>query len=442
MAATAELIVTAIQPEVAELKCFSFHLARTERGRDYSSDCVYAFRSASQRVHRIFRCYEIDDALHSRAARNRRSEVCMMRRWKVNAERGVFAVLVMMGSSAGVRHTALAQSDRRSSDTMGNSEQMIRLEREAAKGLPAQELELANHYLAGEGTPQNMERAAFWYEKAARAGDPVAENVMGYLTRAGLGVPEDASKSLNWFRLAASAGLPDAWLNIGRAYLIGSGTGKDPATAAEYFQRALAKRVGLAASYLGVMSLAGIGQPKDAAAAEKWYRRGMALHDPASAFDLGMLYSTEPGHEHDPAKAAGPLRESADSGFVPAMYSLAMLKLRHPELSRKSGEVEQLLRGGENAGYWKSSIMLGILARDGNGIPADPPQAYLHFRIAVIEGGGDVSELLRTDLERLSKVLTAIETERLDSQAAKWIENHPRQPFGDSEAFAEMKLAQ
>jgi TPR repeat protein len=364
----------------------------------------------------------------------------MMRRWKVNVGRGVFTVLVMMTSSAGDRHAALAQSDQRGSDTMGNSEQMIRLEHEAAKGLPAKEVELANHYFAGEGAPKNMERAAFWYEKAARAGDPVAENAMGCLTRAGLGVPEDASKALNWFRLAASGGLPEAWLNIGRAYLIGSGTGKDPAAAAEYFQRALAKRVGLAASYLGLMSLAGIGQPKDAAAAEKWYRQGMALHDPASAFNLSLLYTIKPGHEHNLAKAIGPLRESADSGFGPAMHSLALLTLRHPELSRKSGEVEQLLRGAENAGYWRSSTVLGILARDGNGVPADPSQAYLHFRIAVLEGGGDVSELLRTDLERLSAVLTATETERLDSQAARWIENHPRQPVADSEALAELKL--
>ena len=168
----------------------------------------------------------------------------------------------------------------------------------------------------------------------------------------------------------------------------------------------------------------------------------MALHDPASAFNLSLLYTIKPGHEHNLAKAVELLRESADSGFVPAMHSLALLELSHPELSRKSGEAEQLLRGGENAGYWKSSTVLGILARDGNGVPADPSQAYLHFRIAVLEGGGDVSELLRTDLERLSAVLTATETERLDSQAAQWIENRPRQPVADSEALAELKLEQ
>ena len=61
----------------------------------------------------------------------------VMRRWKVKVERGVFAVLVMMASGAGVRHTALAQSDQGGPDTKGGSEKMSRLEREAAKGSPA-----------------------------------------------------------------------------------------------------------------------------------------------------------------------------------------------------------------------------------------------------------------------------------------------------------------
>ena len=152
------------------------------------------------------------------------------------------------------------------------------------------------------------------------------------------------------------------------------------------------------------------------------------MHDPVSAFELGLLYSTEPGHEHDAAKAVGPLRQSVDAGYVPAMHSLAVLELHHPELARESGEAEQLLRRGEEAGDWKSSMVLGVLARAGKGAGTDCSQAYLHFRIAALQGGAEVEELVSGDVERLRGVLTAAATEQLDVEAASWVEKHPRQP--------------
>ena len=138
-----------------------------------------------------------------------------MRRWIGDG----IAVLMMLGSVR-VEMPAVAQNDGGAGEIGGSSKQMVRLEREAAKGLPEKQLELAQHYLTGEGTPKDVARAALWYEKAAKAGNPLAENTMGYLTGMGLGVSKDAERSLQWYRLAASGGVPDAWLNIGLAYLM------------------------------------------------------------------------------------------------------------------------------------------------------------------------------------------------------------------------------
>jgi len=238
----------------------------------------------------------------------------------------------------------------------------------------------------------------------------------------------DPVRSLHWYRLAASGGLPDALLNVGLAYLAGAGVKKDSAEAAEYFRRAFEKGVGVAASYLGTMQLAGIGTPRDAAAAEEWYREGAKMHDPVSEYDLGSLFSTEPGHAHEAGGAVVPLREAADAGYVPAMHSLALLELHHPELARHTGEARELLEAAENAGYWRSSIVLGVIARDGNGAAVDSRQAYLHFRIAIIEGGDEAKSQLRADIERLSGLIPDADIARLDSEAVTWVQQHPRRP--------------
>src|SRR5579863_3953231 len=49
------------------------------------------------------------------------------------------------------------------------------------------EIQLGTAYLAGHGVAQDQKLAAYWYEKAANAGDPFAQNQIGYLYQVGLG---------------------------------------------------------------------------------------------------------------------------------------------------------------------------------------------------------------------------------------------------------------
>ena len=37
-------------------------------------------------------------------------------------------------------------------------------------------------------------------------------------------------------------------------------------------------------------------------------------------------------------------------------------------------------------------MLLGILARDGNGVPKDSKAAYYHFRVACLQGGDEAEE--------------------------------------------------
>ena len=78
-----------------------------------------------------------------------------------------------------------------------------------------------------------------------------------------------------------------------------------------------------------------------------------------------------------------------------------------------------------DAGEWRSSMLLGILARDGRNGPVDRKTALLHFQIAVLEGGDQAEYLLRHDMEKLRTGLEAEELASIRSEASAWYEQHP-----------------
>jgi uncharacterized protein len=301
---------------------------------------------------------------------------------------------------------------------------MQQLLTKAEKGSVDQQIQLAEAYLTGNGVPRDPALAAHWYEKAAQGGDPQSQNLVGQFYQAGLGVPVDPARAFHWYQLAASSGSSQALLNMGVAYALGLGVKKDAPLAVEYFRKAAGKGNGTGAAYLGIMSYAGLGINKDVASAEHWFAVGEKLHDPVSAYNLGILYSTAPDHPHDDAKAAKFLRESSDTGYLPAMHGLAIYLLHHPELAKFPGESVRLAQSAADAGYWRSSVLLGILARDGIGMPIDQKAAYYHFAVALLQSNSKAAALLTGDMERLSAKLGPEQVSSIDSEANQWFMQH------------------
>lgn len=286
-----------------------------------------------------------------------------------------------------------------------------------------EQVQLAGDYLAGHGIAQDSKLAAYWYEKAAGAGDPRAELQIGYFYEAGIGVTKDPARAAHWYQLAASGGLVRAKVSLAIAYLWGTGVPANEKLALKLLNEA-ANHSGLAACYLGDFYAFGIGVPKDQGTAEQWYRKGASLHDPMAEFALGTLLFEGKDHAHDPIAAASFFRESAASGYVPAMASLGLLLVRNPALARSPGEAADLLNRAANAGNWRSSALLGVLARDGNGIPQDNKAAYYHFRVACLQGGDEARKLLANDLRMLSTKLGSSAVQEIDSDAEHWFAQH------------------
>ena len=324
-----------------------------------------------------------------------------------------FAVLLLAGVSAlGENASPLP------------TQKMSRLKADAERGLVQQEIELARVYFIGDGVPKDATEAAHWYERAAEAGHTGAQNEIGYFYGAGIGVPVNMERSAHWFQLAAASGSAQGSMNLGVAYLNGRGVPKDDAMAATLITEAYRRGSGIAAPYLGDMYYFGVGEPQNRATAEAWYEAGLKRHDAMAAYRLGSLYSVAEDHVHDYRKAAGLLRTSAESGYVFAMHSLGFLLVNYPKLAKSPHEAQAWLEKAANGGNWRSSIVLGILSRDGRGVPPDNKAAYFHFLVGALHGGPQAQAIVANDLKIIGGKLSTDDQAELTSAADTWVQQH------------------
>ncbi len=286
------------------------------------------------------------------------------------------------------------------------------------------QIALGNAYLSGRGVDQDFKQAAYWYEKAAGAGDPDAQNEVGYFYEIGLGVSSDPARAAHWFQLAASSGLLDAKVNLAVAYMWGEGVPQNQRLAGQLIREAADKGSGIGATYLGEMYYFGIGERQDQASAEPWYEKGAKLHNTLALYRLGVILSRPADRPRNLKRSAALMREAASSGFVPAMHSLALLMINHREFMTSQAEALSLLNEAAADGTWKSSIVLGILSREGKLVPRDDKDAYFHFRVAALQGGNEAAPLVEDDLKKLERKLEAEQKAEVDTDASNWVKQH------------------
>jgi uncharacterized protein len=320
----------------------------------------------------------------------------------------------------GVGLTLLFQPNR----TLAIKPDIPRIQAGAASGSIEDEIKLGSAYMAGNGVVQDEKLAAYWYEKAANSGDPIAQKQIGYLYEVGVGVPRDPQRAMRWFERSVAGGYVAAKVDLGVAYMWGLGVKKDLDLSAQFFQEAATKGDGLGACYLGDMYYSGTGVAKSEAVAQHWYEIGSKLHDPMSEYRLGVIHSTDRSNIPELKKAMQLYRESAAAGYVPAMYALGLLLVRVPELTSPQDKPVELLKEASESGSWRASLILGVLYRDGKGVPADRRTAYYHFVLEKLQGGEKSSALVATDLQILGGELGAMQAKATEEEASAWFKQH------------------
>jgi uncharacterized protein len=286
-----------------------------------------------------------------------------------------------------------------------------------------QEVQRGSDYLTGRDVPKNLVQAAYWYRKAAEHGDPGAAMILSYLYLAGAGVPKDVHEALLWDLRAVAAGSVEAKVNLAAMFLHGAGVKQDQHQALLLLQEAAAKHSGRAEAYLGTIYGLGLGVPPDYSKAKAWFEKGVKQHSPEAEFGLATLEATDQARNlfHE----ATLLRLSAADGYVPAMHSLGLLLTNHPELPRDAGEEVRALTFAAEAGFWKSSAVLGMLSRDGRYLPQNLEVSYRWFRIAVLQGGAPAEAYLGSTLRLQGKQLGNNEQALVDKDAGAWMMAHP-----------------
>ena len=111
----------------------------------------------------------------------------------------------------------------------------------AEQGHALAQNDLGNRYQIGEGVPKNSEKMAYWYTKAAEQGVPQAQYNIGVLYSRGEGVPQDKEKAADWYTKAAEQGDADAQYNLGILYFRGEGVSQDTSEAKNWFAKAAAQ---------------------------------------------------------------------------------------------------------------------------------------------------------------------------------------------------------
>ena len=123
----------------------------------------------------------------------------------------------------------------------GDMERGVALLRSAAEaGLPEAQYNLGVARRDGIGAAADRERARYWFERAAAAGDANAQWALSQLLEGG--APSERAAARRWLTAAAQAGNDDAQFELGRRYLHGDGVHRSSIAGIRWF--ALAARQG------------------------------------------------------------------------------------------------------------------------------------------------------------------------------------------------------
>ena len=78
----------------------------------------------------------------------------------------------------------------------------------------AEQADLGLAYYDGNGVPKDLEKAAYWFTKAAEQGNAPAQCNLGFCYSKGEGVPQDKNKAIYWYTKAAEQGHAGAQQNL------------------------------------------------------------------------------------------------------------------------------------------------------------------------------------------------------------------------------------
>lgn len=151
-----------------------------------------------------------------------------------------------------------------------------------------------NHYL-GRGVPQDSQRAAAFFEHAAKTQNhSAAQFNLGVLYERGEGVQKDLDAAVQWYEKAAHQNNAKAQYNLGFLLLEGFGVPKNPVAALQWLEKAAHQGSIPAAYQLGCAYLEAKGVPHNRSLALEWLGRAAAHNHKDAQQVLALAQSMAP----------------------------------------------------------------------------------------------------------------------------------------------------
>lgn len=166
----------------------------------------------------------------------------------------------------------------------------------------------------GLGVKPDEKRAAYWYGRAAEAGDREASYALGLLHLQGRGVTRDRAEAAKRFRSAAEQGHAAAAYNLALLYIEGQVFPRDVSEAVRWFTAAAEQDIADAQHTLAILYRDGDGVPRDPAKSIQWLERAVKLDHIPAMVELGIALFNGDGIARDEARAANLFKQAALRG--------------------------------------------------------------------------------------------------------------------------------
>ncbi len=192
----------------------------------------------------------------------------------------------------------------------------------AEQGQGQAQLAVSLLYERGLGVDQDIDKAMYWYEKAALRGDPVIQNELGLKYFNGDGVARDYDKAATWWLKAAARDHVEAQYGLALMYVNGTGFTKNMVMAMKWLDKAAVRDYGPAHYSLGVIFATGTGAPRDYTRAFEHFSKAASQGIVEAQYNLGVCHEKGRGTAVDPEQANAWYQKAAAQGFAKAQAKL------------------------------------------------------------------------------------------------------------------------
>ncbi len=273
-------------------------------------------------------------------------------------------------------------------------------------------------YVAGLGTPRDMEKGIAWLKKATQAPfDPTRQAIrfnpddpdymnsridaamtLAKIYVTGFHVPRNPQEAKRWYLKADEFGFVPASHVVGQIYENGYAGEKNLPKAVTYFKKA--GIVGYAPSEyeLGVIYYnGGEGVAEDRKAAADWLYHAAKRGNANALYALGRMYDLGEGLPADPQKAVVYYKEAALKGQPDAQNALGLLFYTGDIVGKDPVVARKWFLQAAKGGSADAMFNLGVMLVNGEGGDKDLVLAYVWFKLAdemgLEKGGAAVKEL-------------------------------------------------